>query len=175
VIPGCPCRHRRPTHNAAPSNTRRLHGRKDRTLTHRPDRTAPTIIGASRGRGDAASAEDAAAGPVYRSNPSPSDRQVASFVAVVSATLRAAGRRAPGAGAHDDALAVAGQHRHLAEVARSLPVTGAEDVEVTDRPRSEVLDLTVAQLLAGGPVDRLDGTLEGNPAGCLNRGYPAMR
>ena len=125
------------------------------------------MIGTPGSRGDEGSAEDAAAGPVYRSSLSPSDRRVASFVAVVSATLR--GARRPGA------IAVAGQHRHLAGVARSLPVTGAEGVEVTGPPRSEVLDLTVAQLLAGGPVDRLDGTLEGNLAGCLNRGYPAMR
>ena len=74
------------------------------------------------------SAEDAAAVPMYRSSLSPSDRRVASFVAVVSATLR--GARRPGA------IAVAGQHRHLAGVARSLPVTGAEGVEVTGRPRA---------------------------------------
>ena len=78
-------------------------------------------------------------GPVYRSSLSPLDGRVASFVAVVCATLRGAGRR--NLGAHDDALAVAGRHRHLAGVARSWPVTGAEDVEVTGRPRGEVLDL----------------------------------
>ena len=73
-------------------------------------------------------AEDAAAGPVYQSSLSPLDGRVASFVTVVSATLRAAGRRAPGAGAHNNTNAVAGQHRQIAEVARSLPVTGAEGV-----------------------------------------------
>ena len=67
--------------------------------------------------------------------------ELAEFTGIPETELRAAGRRAPGAGAHDDALAVAGQHRHLAGVARSLPVTGAEGVEVTGRPRGEVLDL----------------------------------
>ena len=41
-------------------------------------------------------AEDAAAGPVYQSSLSPLDGRVASFVTVVSATLRAA--RTHGAG-----------------------------------------------------------------------------
>ena len=97
------------------------------------------MVGASGGRGDEGYAEDAAAGPVYRSSLSPLDRRVDSFVAVVSATP--ARRRTQGVGAHDDALAVAGQHRHLAGVARSLPVTGAEGVQVTGRPHGEVLDL----------------------------------
>ena len=52
------------------------------------------MVGASGGRGDEGYAEDAAAGPVYRSSLSPLDRRVDSFVAVMSATLRAAGRRA---------------------------------------------------------------------------------
>ena len=164
MILGCLYRHRRPTHNAAPRGTRRLHGEKgpDAGPPAGPDRTDhDRYVGepaATKG-----SAEDAAAGPVYRSNPSPSDRQVASFVAAVSADP--APRRAQNLRAHDDALAGAGQHRHLAELARSLPATGAEDVEVTDRPRSEVLDLTVTQPLTGGPVDRPDGTIEGAPAG----------
>jgi hypothetical protein len=91
------------------------------------------------------------------------------------------GRAAQRPGAHHDALAVTGEHEHLAVLAVVLAVVLAggglaaavEGVEVDDAGLGELLDLAFAQLLAGAAVDRGHRVVE-RAAGGLDRGEAAQ-
>ena len=91
----------------------------------------------------------------------------------LAAGRRLGGRRAQRVMAHHDAVAVTGQHQHVAVVGRGALALGVEGVEVDRRAVGEVLDLALSDALAGRPLDRLHSVIE-RPARRLHGRQPAQ-
>ncbi len=79
------------------------------------------------------------------------------------------GRRAQRVGAHDDALAVAGEHEHVVAGPGWRLAGGVEGFDVDRGPLGERLDLAFAQSLPGGLGDPGDRVVVGAAGGFGDR------